>query len=43
MDFCHLRKNLSNKYEKKSLNTSTKTGLDAEKTASKKKLKQREN
>ena len=36
MAFCHLQKKLENKYGKKLMDTATKTGLDAAKTASKK-------
>ena len=35
MVFCHLQENLINKYGKKLMGTTTKTGMDAAKTASK--------
>ena len=35
MDFCHLQKKIGNKYGKKLMDTATKTGIDAAKTASK--------
>ena len=35
MVFCHLLKKLGNKYRKKLMDTATKTGIDAAKTASK--------
>ena len=35
MVFCHLQENLINKYSKKLMGTTTKTGMDAAKTASK--------
>ena len=35
MVFCHLQKNLLIKYGKKLMDTATKTGIDAAKTASK--------
>ena len=35
MVFCHLPKNFGNKYRKKLMDTATKTGIDAAKTASK--------
>ena len=35
MAFCHLQENLGDKYGKKLIDTATKTGVDAAKTASK--------
>ena len=34
--FCHLQENYGDKYGKKLMDTATKTGIDAAKTASKK-------